>query len=115
MNYTKLTATQSENLLKKATARAAAKKATARSVAKKGENTTECIVIDGIKHEVINSEYNPANKTRRRVPRQARGSEVNAYGETMGRVRIRWILYAIGAPIAVPALLIKALVNMRFV
>jgi hypothetical protein len=47
--------------------------------------------------------------------KEVRGGEVNAYGETAGRIRIRRVLYVIGAPIAVPALILKALVNMRWV
>ena len=68
MTYTKLTAAQSEDLLKRATARAAAKNAgntTKQLLVDTKENTTKYITIDGIRHEVIDSEYNPANKTQK--------------------------------------------------
>lgn len=88
-----LTAQEAEALVKRARERVAAKKQ-----AKELKATEQ------------------ANKILLRQLRNwAKGDETNEYGETAFRVKVRWALYIIGAPIAFPALLVKALVSMRWV
>ena len=42
------------------------------------ETATEYITIDGIKHEVISSEYNPANKTQKASPQTSMATKIFA-------------------------------------